>query len=249
VEIMSESTGAKPGALSLAGVHLIRDIPAAELKALEERCGFRRFAPGEVIVARFSAGNAVYFILSGTARVVHYLPGEDEITIATVSEGDTVGEIAAIDGFGRSATIIADEDVTVAEMPRSEFRDLVVKHGEVAFALLYRWASVIRELDDKFSYVSTISPDQRVYSQLVRLARQEQAGEQRWAIRDLPSHQELAEWAQTSRESVAAAIAELYRRGIAERRNKSLVIHDYSTLKSLIMSGRTEVSKAQAESS
>ncbi len=244
---MSESTGAKPGTLSLAGVQLIRDIPAAELKALEERCSFRRFAPGEVIVARFSAGNSVYFILSGTGRVVHYLPGEDEITIATVSEGDTVGEIAAIDGFGRSATIIADDDVTVAEMPRSEFRELVVKHGEVAFALLYRWASIIRELDDKFSYVSTISPDQRVYSQLVRLARQDHAGELRWSIRELPSHQDIAEWAQTSRESVAGAIAELYRRGIAERRHKSLVIHDYGTLKSLIMSGRAEASKAQAE--
>ena len=174
---MSESTGARPGTLSLAGIHLLREIPAAERKALEERCSFRIFAPGEVIVARFSAGNSVYFILSGTARVVHYLPGEDEITIATVAEGDTVGEIAAIDGFGRSATIIADEEVAVAEMPRSEFRDLVVKHGEVAFALLYRWASIIRELDDKFSYVSTISPDQRVYSQLVRLARQGQPGE------------------------------------------------------------------------
>src|ERR1700728_2331765 len=105
------SDGGQLGGLSLAGVHLLQDIPAAERKALEERCGFRGFAAGEVIVARFSAGNSVYFILSGTARVVHYLPGEDEITIATVTAGDTVGEIAAIDGLGRSATIIADDDV------------------------------------------------------------------------------------------------------------------------------------------
>jgi CRP-like cAMP-binding protein len=245
---MSQSTdGAHQGGLSLVGIHLLRDIPDADRKKIEERCGFRRFAAGEVIVARFSAGNAVFFILTGTARVVHYLPGEDEITIATVSGGDTVGEIAAIDGLGRSATIIADDDVTVAELPRPAFRDLVVKHGEVAFALLYRWAEIIRELDDKFSYVSTISPDQRVYSQLVRLARQDAPGEVQWTVRDLPSHQELAEWAQTSRESVAAAIAELYRRGIAERRHKALVIHDYGALKGLILSGRTEVARAQAE--
>jgi CRP/FNR family cyclic AMP-dependent transcriptional regulator len=246
---MSETTGGKPGMLSLAGIHLLRDIPEPDRKRIEERCSFRRFGPGEVIVARFSAGSSVYFILAGTGRVVHYLPGEDEITIATVAEGDTVGEIAAIDGFGRSATIIAEDDVTVAEMPRGEFRDLVIAHGEIAFALLFRWASIIRELDDKFSYVSTISPDQRVYSQLVRLARQEAGGEHHWIVRELPSHQELAEWAQTSRESVAAAIAELIRRGIAERRHKSLVIRDYGTLKSLVMSGRTESSKAQAENS
>jgi CRP/FNR family cyclic AMP-dependent transcriptional regulator len=186
--------------------------------------------------------------LSGTARVVHYLPGEDEITIATVTAGDTVGEIAAVDGLGRSATIIADEEVSVAELPRSDFRDLVTRYGTIAFALLYRWAAIIRELDDKFSYVSTISPDQRVYSQLVRLARQEGSADH-WVVRDVPSHQDLAEWAQTSRESVAAAIAELYRRGIAERRHKSLMIHDYAGLKALVLSGRTESEKAQAESS
>ncbi len=241
------SDSPNPAALSLAGVGLLRDIPAAERKAIEEKCGFRRFAPGEVIVARFSAGNSVYFILSGTGRVVHYLPGEDEITIATVGVGDTVGEIAAIDGLGRSATIIADDDVVTAELSRQEFREVVVHHGEVAFGLLYRWAAIIRELDDKFSYVSTISPDQRVYSQLVRLARQDGEGAQQWVIRELPSHQDLAEWSQTSRESVAAAIAELFRRGIAERRNKSLVIRDYGMLKSLVLSGRTETARASAE--
>ncbi|HUK58454.1 MAG TPA: Crp/Fnr family transcriptional regulator [Stellaceae bacterium] len=241
------SDGANPATLSLTGVGLLRDIPAAERKLIEEKCGFRRFAPGEVIVARFSAGASVYFILSGTGRVVHYLPGEDEITIATVGPGDTVGEIAAIDGLGRSATIIADDEVVTAELSRADFRDVVVAHGDVAFGLLYRWAAIIRELDDKFSYVSTISPDQRVYSQLVRLARQEGEGSQHWVIRELPSHQELAEWSQTSRESVAAAIAELFRRGIAERRNKSLVIRDYGMLKSLVLTGRTETARASAE--
>jgi CRP/FNR family cyclic AMP-dependent transcriptional regulator len=234
------------GVMSLAGIHLLHEIPAAELKELEAKCSFRRFSAGDVIVARFSVGSAVYFILSGTGRVVHYLPGEDEITIATVSEGDTVGEIAAIDGLGRSATIIADQDCVVAELARTDFRDLVVRHGAVAFALLYRWAAIIRELDDKFSYVSTISPDQRVYSQLVRLARHEQPADTDWVIRELPSHQDLAEWAQTSRESVAAAIAELFRRGIAERKHKSLLIHDYLMLKSLILSGRTETAQAAA---
>jgi CRP/FNR family transcriptional regulator, cyclic AMP receptor protein len=234
----SEGAGAN---LSLAGIELLRDLPDVELRAIERMCVYRRFAAGDVMVARFSVGSAVYFILAGAGRVVHYIPGDDEITIATVNAGDTIGEIAAIDGLGRSATIIADEDCTVAELPRKDFHALVVRHGEVALALLHRWASIIRELDDKFSYVSTIRPDQRVYSQLVRLARQEKPGGDRWLIRNLPSHQELAEWSQTSRESVASAVAELLRRGIAERHHKSLYINDYTTLKSMVMSsGRSE---------
>jgi CRP/FNR family transcriptional regulator, cyclic AMP receptor protein len=235
-------------ALSLAGVELLRDIPKEDREGIERKCNFRRFAAGDVMVARFSVGSAVYFMLSGSARVVHYIPGDDEITIATVNAGDTIGEIAAIDGLGRSATIIADEDCTVAELPRSEFHALVVRRGEVALALLHRWAGIIRELDDKFSYVSTISPDQRVYSQLIRLARQEKPGSERWLIRSLPSHQELAEWSQTSRESVSSAVAELLRRGIAERHNKSLYINDYAALKSMVLSGgKSEEQNAEAD--
>ena len=106
---MSQSSdGANSATLSLAGVQLLHDIPENDRNALEQHCAFRRFAPGEIIVARFSAGNAVYFILSGTGRVVHYLPGEDEITIATIGAGDTVGEIAAI------LTELARQDPAVA---------------------------------------------------------------------------------------------------------------------------------------
>jgi CRP/FNR family transcriptional regulator, cyclic AMP receptor protein len=235
------------GALSLAGIKLLRGIPGDALRSLEEQCVFRRFVAGDVLVARYSDGNAVYFVISGTGRVVHYLPGEDEITIATVSAGDTIGEIAAVDGLGRSATIIADEDCTLAELPRQEFRALVEGHGKVAFALLSHWASIIRELDDKFSYVSTVSPDQRVFSQMVRLSRQVGPDADRWVIREMPSHEELAEWAQTSRESVASAIAELFRRGIAERKNKSIFINDYAALKSMIMHGGRAASADRPE--
>jgi hypothetical protein len=109
-----------------------------------------------------------------------------------------------------------------------------MRHSQVALELLRRWAMIIRKLDDKISYLSTGSPDQRVYGQLVRLARFDKSDDGRWAIRDLPSHQELAVWAQTSREVVASVIGELVRRGVAERRTKTLYINDYGALKDMI---------------
>jgi CRP/FNR family cyclic AMP-dependent transcriptional regulator len=243
---MSRSSNGAAVSMSLAGIALLHDIGEPERKAVEAKCVLRHFAAGEMIVARFGAGCAVYFMLTGVARVVHYLPGEDEITIATVGPGDTIGEIAAIDGLSRSATVIAEKDCAVAELSRHEFRDIVLRHGAVAFALLGLWAKIIRALDDKFSYVSTISPDQRVYAQLVRLARQDASGAGRWVIRDMPSHQHLADRAQTSRESVASALAELLRRGVAERHKKTFIVHDYAALRSLILSGQPEPSGAAA---
>jgi CRP-like cAMP-binding protein len=225
-------------AMSLDNISMLRRLSHDERKALEIKCTFRRLAPGEVVVDRFSANVAVFFMISGTARVVHYVKdsiGESqEITIATVTAGDTLGEISAIDGLGRSATVVAEENCIVAELPQAEFHALMVRRGDVALELLRRWAATIRQLSDKVSFLATGSPDQRVFAELVRLARVEKPGSERWLIRELPSHQDLAKWAQTTRETVASAVAELVRRGVAERRTKTLYINDYAALRELV---------------
>jgi CRP-like cAMP-binding protein len=131
-------------------------------------------------------------------------------------------------------TVVADSDCTIAELSGEEFRTLIEQRGDIALDLLRRWAVTIRKLSDKVSYLSTGSPSQRVYSELLRLARPEKPGATRWLIRDLPGHQDLAKWAQTSREVVAGAVAQLVRRGVAERRTRTLYINDYGTLKEMI---------------
>jgi CRP/FNR family transcriptional regulator, cyclic AMP receptor protein len=225
---------AADAALSLAGVKMLRDLAAGERAALESKCTFRRFAPGDVVLDRFSPSAAVYFMISGAGRVVHYVSDEQEITIATVAAGDTIGEISAIDGLGRSATVVAEENCVVAELPSVEFHALLIRHGDLALELLRRWAATIRQLSDKVSLLSTGSPEQRVYSEIIRLARAEKPGSDRWVIRELPTHQELARWAQTSREVVAGAVAELVRRGVAERKTKTLYVNDYPALREMM---------------
>ena len=154
-----------------------RTVPEDERRALETRCTFRRVAAGEVLMERFTKCSAVYFIVAGHARVVHLLDGQDEITIANVTAGDALGEISAIDGGGASATVVAEEDCIVAELPKADFQALIVRRGEVALSLLQRWAAIIRDLDDKVSLVSSIGPEQRIYSELIRLARVEKPGQ------------------------------------------------------------------------
>jgi CRP/FNR family transcriptional regulator, cyclic AMP receptor protein len=224
--------------LTLAGVRVLRGLPEEERRYLETRCTFRRVDPGEVLLARYNTGMAVYFIVEGRARVVHYLDGQDEITIASVAAGEALGEISAIDGGTASATIVAEDECVVAELPKEDFQALLIRRGEVALALLQRWASVIRDLDDKVSLVSSIGPDQRVYSEIIRMARIDRPGGDRWLVPEMPSHQDLAIRAQTTREAVAAAIAELASRGIAERRTKTLYIHDYKALKDMMRQGK-----------
>jgi len=215
----------------------MREVPEEERRRLETRCTYRRLAPGDTLMTRFTSGIAVYFILRGRARVVHFLDGQDEITIATVSAGEAIGEISAIDGGTASATVIADEDCVVAELAKEEFQGLLVRNGNVALSILKRWAAIIRELDDKVSFVSSVGPEQRICSELLRLARIDGSPGHHWIVAELPSHQEIAIRTQTTREWVARTIAELASRGIVERRTRTLHILDYRGLQAVVRNG------------
>jgi CRP/FNR family cyclic AMP-dependent transcriptional regulator len=231
------ATSGADAALTLAGVRILKSLPDEERRRLETSCVYRRVAAGQTLMSRFEIGKAVMFMLVGRARVAHFLANDEEVTIAVVPTGETLGEISAIDGGTASATIIAEDDCIVAELSTTEFQALLARRGEVALSLLRRWAGIIRDLDDKVSVISVVAPDQRIYSELVRLARVESPGSDRWIIPELPSHQDLAVRSQTSREAVAGAIAELASRGIVERRTRALHIRDYRALRDMTRHG------------
>lgn len=230
-----ESTG-EPVSLSLADVAVLRSLPDEERAYLETRCTYRRIAPGGVLAARFGVG-AVYFILAGRVRVVHQLGGADEITVAAVAAGETIGEISAVDGGAVSASIVVDEDCTIAELPKDEFQALLARRGEVALGLLTRWAGIIRDLDNKVRFTASAGPMQRLCSELIQLARVDKPGGKTWLVPEMPSHQELAVRVQMTREEVAAAIADLASRGIVARRTRALRILDYKALKDMVRQG------------
>lgn len=216
---------------SLDGIAMLQSLSDEERQALARQCTIRRFAAGELVAARFSPGNTVFFLVSGAVRNLHNLGEAGEVTIATVGAGQVLGEIAAIDGEGRSTALVAETECVVMELPGKAFNALLEGHAEVARAVLLRWAALIRQLDVKVSTLAVGGPEQRVCGELVRLAATPAADGQSRVILDLPCHRELAMWAHASREVVVKALADLVRQGIIERRANALRIHDYERLR------------------
>lgn len=219
--------------VALDSIRLLQALTPDERRALERKCRLRRFAAGATLIERFSPGTSVLFLQSGVARVVHNAGEDGEVTIATVGPGNTLGEIAAIDGQGRTATILAELECVCAELPSSEFDAILSTHAEIGRDVLRRWASVIRQLDEKVSSLATGSPDQRVHAELLRRAKTTSTGGDRWIIPEMPHHRDIAAQAQTSRDVVIRVLADLARAGVVERRAKTLHIHDYDALRTL----------------
>ncbi|MBB4287077.1 Crp/Fnr family transcriptional regulator [Roseospira goensis] len=155
------------------------------------------------------------------------------MTLTELGAGDTFGELSAIDGRMRSARAVALEPSLVAILDGEAFVALVRDHGDLALALLRRVAGYLRASNRRMYNLSTLTAKQRVYAQLARLAEVNARRPAEWIIEPLPSHADIAFWAGTKRETVAAAIGWLAREGVVVRQHRALLIRDPNRLKAL----------------
>ena len=73
-----------------------------------------------------------------------------DVEVAVLGPGELFGEIALLDGSPRSATVIAESDMTVTSFDRREFVRLVEVSPKVALKLLAAMATRLRAVDQGF---------------------------------------------------------------------------------------------------
>lgn len=227
---------------SLRDIRLLSDVPNQRLEQVEAACQWRTYAPNEMIFELDDKGTDIYFVVSGKLRIMIFgqvsdedgaAPQESSVTLAEMSSGDTFGEMSAIDGNSRSARALAMDKCVLATLNREAFIDLMEDCPRVAIALLMRLTSLIRSLNKRVQSLSTLTPMQRIYGELVRLAEPNPQGDGSWVINNLPPHGDIASWAGADRENVATAIGQLAREGVVERRHRSLVVRNHQRLRML----------------
>ncbi len=217
----------------LDGIGLLSGLPPKLLRRVERQCRWREFPADATILERGSDDRDVYFIVQGAVEVVNYALSGREIALARIAAGGYFGELAAIDGQPRSASVVALEDCLVATMPPSACDQLMIDHPELARGLLLRLARIIRAGDNRIMDLSTLGAVQRVYHELLGLAVRDPAGSGTWVIWPMPAQREIASQASTTRETVTRAIGELAAAGVITRKGKSLYIQDRARLEGL----------------
>lgn len=221
-------------ARTLAGAELLTEAPPGIVSDLDKKCRWLSFEESQIIVDRDDDSTDVYFIIEGRVKIMDFLADEQEIALAELGPGASFGELSAVDASKRSARVTALEDTTLATITSSDFRDLLMEVPGISIMLLKRFAGLIRTLNTRITALSTMTPHQRVYYELIRMSEPNPQGDGSWVIHYLPKHEEIASWSGTSREDVAMAIGHLAREGIVGRKHKSLIIKDHDRLQMLL---------------
>ena len=146
----------------LGDFNLLEELGEADKRTLEQRCHKRTYSRNETILDKGSQSREVFFVLRGAVSVITFSPAGREVTLASVKSGDFFGELAAIDGQPRSASVTAIEKTEIAIMPPDTFLDLMRGHPGVCFNLMQRLARMVRASGIRILELSTLQAAQRV---------------------------------------------------------------------------------------
>jgi CRP-like cAMP-binding protein len=94
---------------------------------------------GSTLIEEGEEGDALFLILSGRVSV-----RKGAVTVAEQGPRAYFGELALLDGEPRSATVVADEDVTVAVLGVRMFRTLLREFPDMTLELLAGLAGDLR---------------------------------------------------------------------------------------------------------
>jgi CRP-like cAMP-binding protein len=121
---------------------LFQGLPDSEVRSIEKQMKTVHHQAGHDIVVRGEGGVGFMIITDGTVTVTTVQGRTRQL-----GPGDSFGEMALLDHEGRSATIKADSDVTLATIPEWSFRPFLLEHPEVTYRLLQTLSRRVRQAE------------------------------------------------------------------------------------------------------
>ncbi|PHR93782.1 MAG: hypothetical protein COA69_03900 [Robiginitomaculum sp.] len=204
--------------------------PLKNNRKLEQAARFRDYTGGEVILSEVDQNNCVYFILSGRVKITSFSPSGREVWHNELGHGKTFGEMAAVSGKSRSASVIAIEATRVGVVSKNDFLAILHDSPEISIWLIEELVERLSLSTHRVYELVSQSIPLRIRVEVLRLCKLEtdQVGEVR--LCPIPNFSELAKRVNADRESVSREISSLVKKGILKRDKKCLIVLDQTFL-------------------
>lgn len=219
-----------PGASILREVPIFTELDDESLDLIMEMTVRRSFTKNTMIVIEEDQADTLYIIESGSVKITRLNEDGREVILALLGPSEFFGEMALLDGQGRSANVMALEETVLFTLVRRDFLDALNRFPSVSIQLLREMTLRLRKSDEQIKSLSLSDAEHRIGIALHRIA--EEMGTFKMGevvVSKLPYQQDIANMAGTSRETVSRMLKNLEAKGLMKRDGRRLTIHDYAS--------------------
>jgi CRP/FNR family cyclic AMP-dependent transcriptional regulator len=203
-------------------------LTEGDARKLMSRTQTRRIPAGGTIFRQDEPGDGLYGILSGRVAFVVDSPEGKELTLNVLGTGEFFGEIALLDGKGRSATAAARDACELLFIGRSEFMSFYRERPEAMMRVVELLCERVRRATDYIADATFLGLSRRLAKRLLLLLENAPQADLRI------SHAELASMLGVSREQVSRQLSVWSEKGILDQGRGRLAVRDRAALTQVI---------------
>jgi CRP-like cAMP-binding protein len=210
-----------------------------EARELMKHAHVQRVAAGDVIYRKDDPGDGLYGVLEGRVVVTVESTEGKELILNMFGPGEFMGEIALLDGKGRTASAVAREASRLLFIGRGVFLPFLRQRHEVAMRIIALLCERLRRTTDLVEDSAFLSVQTRLAKQLAALAvSHDGAGRPSGGRPTLRmSQEELAHTLGVSREIVSRQLAMWRDAGVVELGRGWIVVRDAKALDRIVDGG------------
>ena len=120
----------------LISLPIFDKLSSEELHVVGKFMYYVKAKHGKIIFKEGDKGSYIFFLASGVVDVLKYSESGHYVSIATLSKGRSIGEMAVIDNYTRSATIRTRDNVMLLMIEKTEFNKLLEKYPAIGVKIL-----------------------------------------------------------------------------------------------------------------
>jgi len=215
----------------LRGLHLLADMPEADLTRLAEQTRADHFERDAVIFYQGDVCDRVWLVRQGRAKIVHQEEDGREVILEMISPGEVFGG-AVLFMPHHPATAIAMEAVETVSFPSLTYSRFLLEHPVVALKLIRMLGTRLHSMMG-LQILAGERVERRMAHILLKLADRVGRADPEGVLLTIPlSRQDLADMAGTTLETAIRTMSRFRTEGlITTRRGGYLVITDVGKLR------------------
>jgi len=130
---------------SLKILPLFKELTPAEINNLAPLFFEKNYSKNSTLFVEGMSGEILYVIKKGAVQISKKGNGNDEVVLATLKEGEFLGEMSLIDNRPRTATARVSDEAILLVMTKKAFNSLLEKYPDIALKVVLVFLKIANE--------------------------------------------------------------------------------------------------------
>jgi len=212
------------------------DLPQVEILSLAEISQLGSAKANQEILACGSHVQYLSFVITGQMQVTEFAHDGRIVSLSSLAPGDVIGYLALADQKPTTYSVRTLTDCNLLAVPMANARRLALTQPKVTQRVFHLLALLAQRAQQERAMLSLPNAFHRIFVQLNLLTNQE-LNARNLEQKVIPRQQDLANMANTSRETVSRALQSLIKHGILTKSGHQIQVQQSQLLNLLAQQG------------